>query len=241
MKSGPLRTASVGNAPVLLIHGAGGGGWEWAVWLRVMRAHGWQVEAIELQHASAGLAATRLGDYVQQVEAAAQGLGAAPILVGASLGGLLAMMSAPVVDPCALVLVNPLPPAPWHLGMPAVAGSPPVIAWGSTASLASTRRALPDADDATCEWAWRRWRNESGAVVDAARGGVMVERPACPVLVMASELDVDVPLEVSAALASGWSADLIRVPGASHVGPLLGRGAVRCAGLVHGWLGTAVG
>jgi hypothetical protein len=219
-----------------LIHGAGGGAWDWAVGLRVLQAHGCEVAAIELQHGSEGLAATHLEDYVQQVEAAARRLGAAPVLVGASLGGLLAMVGATVVDARALVLVNPLPPAPWHLGMPTLDASPPVIAWGLTASLASTRRALPDADDSTCEWVWRRWRDESGAVVDAARSGVMVERPACPVLVMASELDLDVPVEVSVGLASGWAADLIRLPGASHVGPLLGRGAARCAGLALNWL-----
>ncbi len=241
MKHGPLDSASPSNAPILLIHGAGGGAWEWAAWLRVLQSHGRQVEALELQHASGGVAATHLGDYVQQIEDAARRLGEAPVLVGASLGGLLAMMCGALVDARALVLVNPLPPAPWHVGMPAHQTSPTVIPWGLHASLASTRRALPDADDATCEWAWRRWRDESGAVVDAARSGVMVERPACPVLVLASECDTDVPVQVSAALAAGWSADLIRVPGVSHVGPLLGRGAARCAGLAHQWLGTALG
>jgi len=240
MKPGPLDSASTAHAPILLIHGAGGGAWEWAVWLRVLRSHGRQAEALELQHASGSVAATRLADYVHQIEDAARRLGEAPVLVGASLGGLLAMMCGGLVDARALVLVNPLPPAPWHLGMPVHDASPPVIPWGLQASLASTRRALPDADDATCEWAWRRWRDESGAVVDAARSGVMVERPACPVLVLACERDREVPVEVSVALAAGWAADLIRVSAASHVGPLLGRGAARCAGLAHQWLGGAV-
>lgn len=236
MKNGPLGAASVADAPILLIHGAGGGAWEWVVWVRVLQAHGCQVEALELQPASAGIAATRLDDYVLQVEDAARRFGAAPVLVGASLGGLLAMLSARAVDAGALVLINPLPPAPWNLGLPALDPSPPVIAWSLTASLASTRRALPDADDATCEWAWRRWRDDSGDVVDAARAGVMVERPASPVLVMASQLDFDVPPDVSGALAAGWAADLVRLQGASHVGPLLGRGAARCAELALNWL-----
>lgn len=213
----------------LLLHGAGGGGWEWVVWQRVLRARGLAVAAPNLAPAPGGLAATVLEDYTQQAVAAARAAGAVPVVVGASLGGLLAAQVAAALPVRALVLINPLPPAPWHGLLPTRAASPPIIPWGREASLASTRRALPDAMDATCAWAWQRWRDESGAVVDAARAGVGVGRPACPVLVIASEADDEVPVAASAALAHAWSASLWRLPGASHVGPLLGRSAAGCA------------
>jgi pimeloyl-ACP methyl ester carboxylesterase len=111
-----------------------------------------------------------------------------------------------------------------------------VIPWGHNASLASTQRALPDADASTWEFAWRRWRDESAAVMATARGGVVVDPPACPLLVLASEDDVDVPPAISTELAMAWSGSLLRLPGTSHVGPLLGRSAARCAELVLGWL-----
>ena len=95
---------------------------------------------------------------------------------------------------------------------------------------------MPDADDAACLYAFRRWRDESGAVMNAALAGVAVQRPACPVLVIASERDEDVPLEVSRELAAEWGGDFVRVPGASHVGPLLGASAARCAEMVVAWL-----
>lgn len=220
----------------LLLHGAGGGGWEWAIWARVLRAVGLAVSAPDLLPVAAGLSATTLEDYRHQAVAAARALGAAPVVVGASLGGLLALHAAAAVPARALVLVNPLPPVPWHAMLAPREPSPAVIPWGRTASLASTRRALPDASDATCEWAWRRWRDESGAAVEAARGGVVVERPACPVLVIASEADDEVPATASAALAQAWDASLWRLPGASHVGPLLGRGAAACAEQVAAWV-----
>ena len=232
----------------LLIHGAGGGGWEWVIWERVLRARGLTVAVPDLLPAAGGLAATTLADYRRQAEAAARALcdarvepGArtradAPVVVGASLGGLLAMQLAASLPLRAMVLVNPLPPTPWHGLLPARDASPAVIPWGREASLASTRRALPDAMDATCEWAWRRWRDESGAVVDAARAGVDVARPGCPVLVIASEADDDVPVDASAALAQAWGASLWRLPGASHVGPLLGRGAAGCAEQALQWV-----
>jgi pimeloyl-ACP methyl ester carboxylesterase len=254
------------NGRWLLVHGAGGGGWEWAIWQRVLRARGVDALAPDLVPASDGLAATTLEDYRAQVVALARdvatgavaaaaapagqvrGMGnggrrepdrpsmPAPVVVGASLGGLLAAMACEAVAARALVLVNPLPPSPFHALLPARAPSPPVIPWGAGATLASTRRALPDAMDATCEWAWRRWRDESGAVVDAARGGVRVARPDCPVLVIASGADDEVPMAASSALAEAWQADLWRLPGASHVGPLLGRGAAGCAERIVAWV-----
>jgi pimeloyl-ACP methyl ester carboxylesterase len=221
--------------PWVLVHGAGGGAWEWLVWQRVLAARGVAVHVVDLQPARAGLAATTLDDYAAQVESAVRSAGQ-PVLVGASLGGLLAAMVAMRCPVAALVLINPIPPAPWHDGLPRSAPSPAVIPWGRTASLAGTRRALPDANDATCEWAWRRWRDESGAVVDAARAGVAVVRPACPVLMLASALDDDVPIAVTADFAAGWQASLLRLPGASHVGPLLGRDAAACATQVATWV-----
>ena len=219
----------------LLIHGAGGGAWEWAVWHRVLAARGIEAAAVELVPGVGRCAGTRLQDYVEQVVVAARG---ADVLVGASLGGLLALAAAPARPRAALVLVNPLPPTPWAAALPARAAYPDVVPWGRDASLASTRRALPDADAATAQWAWRRWRDESGAVLNAARAGIEGPAPACPVLVLASELDDDVPPTISVALATAYGASCVMLPGASHVGPLLGRGASRAATFAAGWLET---
>ena len=216
-----------------MIHGAGGGAWEWNVWRGVFEAEGLACEAPDLVPVAGGIAATRFEDYAGQVgQAAREG----DVLVGASLGGLLALACAAAVRPAALVLVNALPPAPWHSMLPGREAYPAVIPWGSDATLAGTRKAMPDADDAACLYAFRRWRDESGAVMNAARGGVVVERPACPVLVMASEADEDVPIVASAALAEGFGASLVRLPGASHVGPLLGHRAARCAAQAVAWV-----
>ena len=55
---------------VLLVHGAGGGAWEYCLWMPVLRAAGWSPEAVELQPRAVetgGLAATRFEDYLEQV------------------------------------------------------------------------------------------------------------------------------------------------------------------------------
>jgi pimeloyl-ACP methyl ester carboxylesterase len=217
----------------LLLHGAGGGGWEWNLWREVLQAAGIGVTAPDLAPCNAGLATTTLADYQRQARAALLALPRPRVLIGASLGGLLAMRCADDAD--ALVLVNPLPPLPWAAQL-AAREWPPVVPWHRDARLASTRRALPDADDATAWFAFARWRDESGEVLRAAHAGIEVTRPACPVLCIVSREDEDVPPELTQALAAGWRADLLHADTPSHVGPLLGRGAPALAERVAAWL-----
>lgn len=225
--SGPSRVA-------VFVHGAGGGGWEWNVWVRVFAAQGFDVMAPDLVPGPQGLAATTFDDYRRQVagwlSAARQQHPEGQLcVVGASLGGLLALAQETAAD--VILLVNPLPPT----GLQTTKPVPDIVSWGREASLAGTRRALPDSDDLAALYAFRRWRDESGLALRQARAGVDLPPPVCPVLVMASEGDADVPPETSAGLAARLGAALIRVPG-SHVAPLLGRQAPEAASLAVEWL-----
>lgn len=222
-----------GIAYALCVHGAGGGAWEWALWRGVFEAHGIECHAIDLQPAGSGLASTGLGDYLAQVRAAINAMPRPRALVGASLGGLIVLACADEAD--ALVLVNPLPPAPWASRLPPRTW-PDVVRWGSDARLASTKRALFDSDEATAIETMRRWRDESGRVLREAHAGLEVQPPRCPVLSIASGRDDDVPPALTAESAFAWSAELMRLPQASHVGPLLGREASRTAARVVNWL-----
>lgn len=188
--------------------------------------------APDLQADAAGLAATGWLHYQQQVAAALAALPRPRVLVGASLGGLLAAQAAAKAD--ALMLINPLPPAPWHVDLPAREW-PQVVPWRRLARLDGTRAALPGADAASALLAFRHWRDESGTVLRAAAQGIVVERPACPVAVIASRQDSDVPPTVSRALAQAWQAQLMEVDG-GHVDPLLGRQAASVAQWALDWL-----
>ena len=228
------RVRSPEASAVLFLHGAGGGGWEWNVWARVFEAEAFAVTSADLMPSASGLSQTRLADYSRQVRDAALALPAPRVLVGASLGGLLVLMNADLAD--ALVLVNPLPPIPWNSQFPARAAYPDVIPWRRDATLAGTRRSLFDADEASSLFAFRHWRDESGAVMNEACAGVATSVPECPVLVMASGRDDDVPDALSLALAQDLRADVIRLPNASHVGPLLGHKAAAAALQAVAWL-----
>lgn len=218
---------------VLMVHGGGGGGWEWAVWRGVFETPQLRVETPDLQPAPGGLALTGFDDYLAQVRAGLERLPRPRAVVGASLGGLLAAACADAAD--ALVMVNPLPPAPWHAQLPG-RDWPDVVPWQRDARLTGTRRALPDADEATALFAFRNWRDESGLAMREAYAGIDLERPECRLLCIASMVDDDVPPALTAALASDWGASLLRAQAVSHVGPLLGRGAADCAAQALAWL-----
>lgn len=219
---------------VCFLHGSGGGAWEWNIWARVFAAYGWRVQTPELQPSAQGLAATRLQDYLEQARLAIEAMPPPRVVVGASLGGLLAVANASLAD--ALVVINPLPPRPWSAQLPRVARPPGIVPWATTASLSGTRRALFDADEATCLYAFRRWRDESSAVLQDALAGVSLPMPSCPVLTIISGKDEDMPENVSRAFADALNARVSYLPDASHVGPLLGRAAADVAAQAVDWL-----
>ena len=222
------------NPRAIFVHGAGGGGWEWAIWARVFGARGWGAIAPDLQPAAEGLAATRWAHYLAQVEAWC-GAGRVDLLVGASLGGLLALAAASAFRPRGLVLINPLPPRGIEVRLSRIEPYPAIVPWGRERSIEGTRRAMPDADDAACLHAFRRWRDESGAVLDAACAGIDVVAPECPLLVLSSEGDEDVAPSTGAALAARYDGRYELLRQASHVGPLLGTLAAGAATKTLAW------
>lgn len=66
----------------MLIHGAGGGGWEWNLWRGVLIAQGLQIDAPDLRPAPAGLQATTFDDYLAQVREALHALPRPRAVVG---------------------------------------------------------------------------------------------------------------------------------------------------------------
>lgn len=232
------RVESGGSATALLIHGAGGGGWEWRAWARVLGNRGFDVHAPDLVPGADGLADTVFEEYLEQIVRYGRALGRPLLLAGASLGGLLAL-AAGDLRPAGRVLVNPVPPAGTP-GWPAQPRTwPAVIPWADEPDFEGTVGAMPDCDHAARVLAHRRWRNESGRVMAAAYEGVDLTPESVPTLVLGAQHDRDVPSEVSRALAGRHGWDFVLVPGASHLGPLLGRSAPACARLAADWFDLA--
>ena len=68
-----LRSAQRGTA--LLVHGAGGGGWEFDLWREAFTSKRWRFVAPDLEPGRSGLAATTFADYVAQTTSQAADLG----------------------------------------------------------------------------------------------------------------------------------------------------------------------
>jgi pimeloyl-ACP methyl ester carboxylesterase len=95
-----------GLACVLLVHGAASGPWVFDRWLDRFAEP--RTEAVDLQ-AGLDVAHASMRDYADRLASAAEGL-PRPIAVCAwSMGGLVAMMAAPRVEPDCLVLLEASP------------------------------------------------------------------------------------------------------------------------------------
>ena len=110
------KTKSGKRAPVMMIHGGFCGPWVFDAFARKFEAAGYAVHRPalrfhDLAKPPAALGTTSLGDYAADLGEAVTALKDAPILVGHSLGGLLAQMLAArhVVKACVLLA----PSAPW--------------------------------------------------------------------------------------------------------------------------------
>jgi pimeloyl-ACP methyl ester carboxylesterase len=87
-----LPKAEAGRPPVLFVHGAYCGAWIWEHFLGLFAARGYPAYALSLRGhggSEGDLATASFADYVDDVEIAARAIGAEPVLVGHSMGGLV--------------------------------------------------------------------------------------------------------------------------------------------------------
>ena len=104
--------------PIVMVHGAFVGGWAFEAFRRPFEAAGHTVLTPDLRgHAADDPPGAVIGvsvrDYAGDIAELCRGLEMPPILIGHSMGGLVAQLAARRVKPAALVLLAPTPP--WGL------------------------------------------------------------------------------------------------------------------------------
>ncbi len=120
MSTGPfvrLITPTMARLAVL-IHGMWGTSGVWRNWQAYLEQHGWQTLAPSLRHHDApahnppaALGATSLRDYVDDLATLIEGLPDKPVVIGHSMGGLIALALCARGLASAGVLLTPAPPA----------------------------------------------------------------------------------------------------------------------------------
>jgi pimeloyl-ACP methyl ester carboxylesterase len=106
-------------APILMVHGAFCGGWVFERLAGAFAAAGHPVSAPDLpghgaQDARDAASGLSMSVYAKAIAAEARSLGAPPVLIGHSMGGLVALMAAAEVPTAGVVLLAPS--APWGVG-----------------------------------------------------------------------------------------------------------------------------
>lgn len=101
------------RAPVIMVHGAFCGGWTFDAFRAPFEAVGHRVSTPDLigHDGSGGVAGVSMTDYARQIARLVEACEVPPILIGHSMGGLVAQMAATRARVSKLILLAPS--APW--------------------------------------------------------------------------------------------------------------------------------
>ena len=232
-----------GNPPIVLVHGAANSATVWTYWQRELAARGWASYALDLRgHGKSeaiDLSRTSMHDYADDVQETIAQLAQRPVVMGWSMGGLVAMMVAEGGDAAACVGLAPSTPA--RAVDPAVPLREGVFGpeeYGLTSSDPDDQPAMPDLDIEERKIALASLGRESRLARDERKRGVVIESLPCPLLIVTGSADRQFPTSTYDAL---WLAhDNIEAEGASHWGLVLSRRALgTVVDEVAGWLAAS--
>ena len=232
------------RAPLVLVHGAANSARVWTFWRRELEARGWTVHTPDLrghgEHATVDLSTTRMADYAADVVALARDLARPPVLVGWSMGGLVAMMAAAATRAVACVGLAPSTPrAARDPAVPLRVGTFDAETYGITNDDPAMQPSMPDLDLEERRIALASLSPESLLARDERQAGIVIESLPCPLLIVTGTADSSWPRERYADLA--LPASYLGAEGASHWGLVLSRRALRTlARDVVGWLDGVV-
>ena len=225
---------------MLLVHGAANSARVWQPWQAALAALGWSSWALDLRgHGDSepvDLSRTRMADYVGDACAAAAALARPPILLGWSMGGLVAIMAASPARAVRCVALAPSAPAVRRdPDVPLRAGTFGPEEYGIRDRDPDNQPSMPDLDRDARALALASLGRESRLARDERKAGIVVPPLACPLLVVTGGDDRLWPRHryESVVLEAEW----LEAPGASHWGLVLAPGTLATlVPAVAGWL-----
>jgi pimeloyl-ACP methyl ester carboxylesterase len=217
--------------PVLFVHGYFATATVFTTWLPFFASRGVPAFAVNLRGRSGSrpnidLGRATIGDFVDDATTVAHKLGK-PVVVGHSMGGLIAQRLAERDDVHAAVLVSPAPPRGITVMsprlaikqlkyLPAIFGSRPVTPAREDLREIVLNRVPPDLQNAILD----------GLVPDSGRAGkemsisgvpVDHERVRCPMLVIGARDDQFIPVKIAERVAKRYGAPIRILEGHGHM------------------------
>lgn len=218
------------HPPLLLLHGIAAGPWCWERWQGLLAGRGWPSYALALRGRAgsrpvADLGRVTLAEYVDDAREMAAHLGR-PLVVGHSMGGLLAQVLAAEAAVDAAVLLTPMPPKGIRFAtprlmlrqlrhLPAMLAQRPMMARPADLAVMTLNR-VPAAERAAMA---ARFEPESGRVTrDLSLGGLAVDpaRVRCPMLAVSAGDDRFFGPAVARQLAARYDIPLWHYPDHAH-------------------------
>ena len=227
-------------SPLILVHGAANSARVWTFWQNELAHRGWPSHALDLgghgHSVAADVGVMRMADYADDVVTLARTLRQPPILLGWSMGGLVAMMAAPACGARACVGLAPSTPARRRdTSVPLRSGIFGAEEYGIADRDPDRQPAMPDLDRAERVIALESLGPESRLARDERQAGIVLEGIACPLLIVTGTADTQWPRRRYDNFQ--FPADHVSIEGASHWGLVLNRRVLPgIVSSVIGWL-----
>jgi pimeloyl-ACP methyl ester carboxylesterase len=243
-----LPAESTQHPPVVLIHGAANSAAVWTYWQRILADRGFPAYAIDLRghglSSAIDLSRTSMRDYADDVCSAIEQLAAPPVLIGWSMGGLVAMMAACTLGAGRVRAVVGLAPSVPATRIDASvllrSGEFDATEYGITSSDPDDQPVMPDLDREERTIALASLGRESRYARDERAAGVVIDALPCPLLIVTGTADTQWPRSRYDDLH--LRAEHLSVDGASHWGLVLNRRALASlVPQVEAWILGAAG
>lgn len=217
------------HPPIILVHGAANSARVWEFWQRQLADYGWASHAVDLRghgrSSRVDLSHTTMKDYADDVREVARQMPQTPVIMGWSMGGLIALMVASARDSAACVALAPSTPAQRiDSSITLRTGEFGPEEYGIIHTDPTDQPTMADLDLEEREVALASLSRESRLARDKRKAGVVLESLRCPLLIATGTADVARLKELYADLR--LDAEFYSAEEASHWGLVLNRRAL---------------
>ncbi|MEX2515104.1 MAG: alpha/beta hydrolase [Candidatus Paceibacterota bacterium] len=232
---------------IVLVHGSWGSSEMWMTYIKQLAEKGWNVYAPDLRghgKSDGQIAGTTMDDYVEDIHTSVTDHDLEnPVVIGHSMGGLVALMYARDHNPAAVVAIDPSPTV--EVQGSAEKSYPDeytAVDAGMPTDPQAVMQAFPDISQDMLMKLKNMLGPESGAARTQRKRGISVtkEELSMPTLFVGGELgesvDFGIGIQTATEMADYYEKDVIEIAGASHPGILVGENAPAAVKKIDEWL-----